>query len=166
MKRIFIFTVCITLMFCLTAGCGFIHFMPTEEEIGQSKTFQKEGITLLLTDAYQEQVSELGFYGYYVAEFGAVMVERITYAEHPEYQEMSLEQFAERYKNDNGHTGISLQRDEELLYYENESGNRTFFVFFYQGAECFWTVQFACYTIDEIVMKSTLFLFAHAVEVE
>ena len=166
MKRFFVCAVSLVLVLCLT-GCGFIHFMPTAEEIGESKTFQKEGITLLLTDAYGEQVSERGFYAYYVADFGAVMVERIALDEDPAYQNMSLTEFAETYKKNNGHgDDVTLQRDEELLYYENESGNRTYFVFFYQGAEAFWTVQFACYTVDEIVLKSTIFLCAHAVDVE
>ena len=162
MKRLFVFLVCLALVFCL-GGCGFIHFLPTEEEIGQSKTFQKEGITLLLTDAYEEQVSERGFYAYYVADFGAVMVERIGI---DESEDKTLDAFAETYKNDNGHTRISVQRDEELLYYENESGNRTYFVFFYQGAQDYWMVQFACYTADEIIVKPKIFTFAHAVEVE
>ena len=115
MKKIFVLAVCMTLVFCLS-GCGFIQFMPSADEIGESKTFEKDGIKLLLTDAYEEQVSEVGFYGYYVADFGAVMVERTTFKEHPECEGMTLDQFAEAYRNDNGHS-MAIEHDDELIYY-------------------------------------------------
>lgn len=164
MKKIFVLAVCLTLVFCLS-GCGFIQFMPSADEIGESKTFEKDGIKLLLTDAYEEQVSEVGFYGYYVADFGAVMVERTTFKEHPEYEGMTLDQFAEAYRNDNGHS-MAIEHDDELVYYVSEKGGRTYYVFFYLGTDSFWTVQYACYTKDAPTLEFTFMLFAAAVEVE
>lgn len=165
MKRICAFVVCFIILFCCT-GCGFIRVVPDADTIGQSKAFEKDGIKLLLTDAYEEQVSERGFYGYYVAEFGAVMVERIRHSESSEYDGMTLEEFAERYKNDNGHAKTALQYEDGLVYYPKEEGNRTYYTFFYSGSDSFWTVQLACYTTDLIVLKDTIMLFAAAVEVE
>lgn len=163
MKRIFVFAVCLALLLCF-AGCGCIQVMPSQEDIGQSKTFQKDGITLLLTDAYQEQTSERGYYGYYVSDFGAVMVERTTFKEHPEYDGKTLDQFAEAYRNDNGHS-MAIEHEDELVYYVAEKGGRTFYVFFYLGSDSYWTVQYACYTKDVPVMEFTIMLFAAAVEV-
>ena len=164
MKKIFVLAVCMTLVFCLS-GCGFIQFMPSADEIGESKTFEKDGIKLLLTDAYEEQVSEVGFYGYYVADFGAVMVERTTFKEHPECEGMTLDQFAQSYRNNNGHS-MAIKHDDELVYYVSEKGGRTYYVFFYLGTDSFWTVQYACYTKDAPTLEFTFMLFAAAVEVE
>ena len=50
----------------LLCGCfSQIMIVPDNDSIGESKSFEKDGIKLTLTDEFTEKESELGFYAYY-----------------------------------------------------------------------------------------------------
>ncbi len=154
--------VCLLFSGCLT---GFM-FIPDSGSVGEPKTFEKDGISITLTDRFTEQVSQRGFYAYYVTDFSGVVVLREEFSLQEGLAGQSLEEYVSGVIANNGHTDIEPQNRDGLWYYSGEEGATTNYSFSYKGSDAFWIVQFMCMTSDAARYEDQIFLWASSVEVE
>ena len=77
MKKIVLLTALLLSISFLLCGClPDIMFIPDESSIGQAKKFEKDVFSILLTDKFTEEESQMGFDAYFVADFCGVVVLR------------------------------------------------------------------------------------------
>ena len=72
MKKLFVLPILLSLALLLS-GCLGVMMIPDADSIGESKTFESDGITLLLTDRFKEEKQD-GVDAYYVSDFCAVVL--------------------------------------------------------------------------------------------
>lgn len=150
----------------LCSSCMPVMVIPNSDSIGNSKTFESDGIKLLLTDRFVERESQRGFDAYYEADFAGVMllIEEFTLEEG--LAERSLEQYVKNVIANNGHTDIQPQSKDGLWYYINDTEQVRYYSFSYKGSDAFYIVQYSCLRSDVAMLEDTIFLWAQAVEVE
>ncbi len=139
----------------------------TLDEIGTPKTFEKAGITLLLTDKFKEEQSEMGFDAYYTSEFCGVVVMKESFMLAEGLAERSLEQYIKNVIKNNGHEGIEPQERDGLWYYVNDNSNnvRRVYSYVYKGTDAFYIVQYIVNSVDEDTLKETIHDWAKATQV-
>lgn len=163
MKKLALISSVLLLMFLLNS-C--IIFLPSSDSIGNPQTFQKDGITLTLTDRFEEQESQMGFDAYYTSDFCGVMVLKEEFTLEEGLEDQSLSEYIESVIRNNGHTDIEPQSKEGLTYYIKDSQGLRYYSFCYKGSDAFWIVQFGCYQSDLSLMEEQIFFWARAVEIE
>ena len=167
MKRTFILAVLFLLISCLLCGClPNVMVVPDEASIGKSKTFEKDGITLMLTDRFEEQPSQRGFDAYYVADFCGVVVLKEEFTLEEGLSQKTLEEYINSVIKNNGHTNITPKTEDGLWFYETSSNGNYARSYSYKGADAFYIVQFICRLSDANEFKDLFYLWANSVTVE
>ena len=113
MKRALSISIYLTL-YLLFSGCMQVMVIPDNDSIGNSKTFECDGIKLQLTDRFVEEKSLRGFDAYYVANFAGVMVLIEEFTLEEGLSERTLEQYVKNVIGKNGHTDVEAQYHDEL----------------------------------------------------
>ncbi len=165
MKRALIISILLTLCL-LFSGCMQVMVIPDNDSIGNSKTFECDGIKLQLTDSFVEEESLRGFDAYYVADFAGVMVLIEEFTLEEGLSERTLEQYVKNVIANNGHTDVEPQYKDELWYYIKDTDSIRYYSFSYKGSDAFYVVQYSCFLSDADKLEDTIFLWAHAVVVE
>lgn len=165
MRKQFICLVALIGVLCLfLSGC--IMVIPDKDSVGESKTFEKDGFSILLTDRFGEQESELGFDAYYVSDFCGVMVLKEAFSLEEGLEDRTLEQYTQNVMENNGHSDLEMQNKDGLYFYRYTRNNRCGYSFSYKGSDAFWIVQFVCNASDEAALKDFFLLCAASVTVE
>ncbi|MBE5888373.1 MAG: hypothetical protein E7283_05990 [Lachnospiraceae bacterium] len=165
-KFISLIALILSTTFFLSGCTPRIMVIPDTDSIGETKTFTKDGITLLLTDKFVEKQSEVGFDAYYVSNFCGVVVLKEEFTLEEGLAERSLEDYVANLIENNGHKGIKPQHQDDLWYYVNDSGDTKVYSFSYKGSDSFYIVQYICMASDVFALEDLFFLWAGAVEVE
>ena len=136
-------------------------------DLGTSKTFEKAGITLTLTDKFKETESEVGFDAYYTSDFCGVVVLKEAFTLEAGLSERTLEQYIKNVIKNNGHTNIEPQNRDGLWYYVNynNSSYRCIYSYVYKGTDAFYIVQYIMNTVDEVDLQNTVHEWAKATQV-
>lgn len=167
MKKTVALSVLLLLISCLLCGCfPGVMFIPDEASIGKSKEFKKDGITLLLTDRFEEQESERGFDAYYVSDFCGVVVLREEFTIEEGLADKTLEQYTKNVISNNGHTNIQPHNKDGLWFYEHSSGGNFVRSYCYKGSDAFYVVQYICSQSDKNTFDDLFYLWAESVAVE
>lgn len=148
----------------LLNGCFMI--VPHQDDIGNTKVFEKDGIQITLTDRFKDTPSEQGFYAYYTSDFCGVMVLREEFTLEEHLAELPLSKYINNAITNNGHTGIKAQNTDGLWYYRYDRSGRCGYCYCYKGSDSFWIVQFVCNSTDEALLKDTFYLWAQSVTVQ
>ena len=165
-KRVFL-AVLLLSIFCLLCGCfPNVMFIPDENSIGQTKKFEKDGFSILLTDKFTEEQSQMGFDAYFVADFCGVCVLKEEFTLEEGLAEKSLEEYTASVIANNGHTGITPQTKGGLWFYERTNAGSYARSYCYKGSDAFWIVQFLCNPSDAQTLGDTFYLWAQSVEVK
>ena len=159
-KSISIVTVFLSIL--LLTSC--IMIVPSNDTIGEPQKFSKAGITLLLTDRFREQESELGFDAYYSSDFCGVTVTREEFTLEEGLADRPLSEYIQNVIEANGHQDIQPQNSDDLWYYIKNNTNTRVYAFCYKGPDAFYIVQYICPNELVSVMEDTIFLWAAAVE--
>ncbi len=167
MKRIVPVVVLILALTLTMSGCfSDIMVLPSDSTVGESKTFEKDGIKLLLTDKFTETKSEMGFDAYYTSDFCGVVVLKEEFSLKPGLAERPLEEYVANVIKNNGHTDIKPQNEGDLWYYVKDTGANCAYSFSYKGSDAFYIVQFLLRKADVAMFEDQIFLWANAVEVK
>ncbi|MBQ3552604.1 MAG: hypothetical protein IJA35_05590 [Clostridia bacterium] len=166
MKKSLLRALSALLLLIAVVFCGCIIVIPDSDSIGESKTFEADGITLLLTDRFVEQESEVGFDAYYVSDFCGVMVLKEEFTLKEGLSEKPLSEYIEGVIENNGHTNIEPQNKDGLWFYVKDNDDTRIYSYSYKGSDAFFIVQFACYLADIEALEDIIHLWAQAVEVE
>ena len=167
MKKIVLLTALLLSISFLLCGClPDIMFIPDESSIGQAKKFEKDVFSILLTDKFTEEESQMGFDAYFVADFCGVVVLREEFTLEEGLAEMSLEKYITNVIANNGYTDIAPQTKDGLWFYERTSTTSYAQSFCYKGSDSFWIVQFLCNPSDTELLGDTFYLWAQSVEVK
>ena len=136
-------------------------------DLGTSKTFEKAGITLTLTDKFSETVSEVGFAAYYTSDFCGVAVDKNLFTEVEGSAEQSNEEFIREFLASIGRSDIEPQERDGLWYYVkyDSSSHRCVYAYVYKGADAFYIVQYIMNIIDEVDLQNTIHEWAKATQV-
>lgn len=153
-----------TVLLLLFGGC--VLFVPGKTSIGNPATFEKDGITITLTDAFHEQQSEAGFDAYYVSSFCGVMILKEPFALEDGLKDLPVSKYIENVIRNNGHADIKPEEKDGLWFYRRTSDSRCYYSYSYKGSDAFWIVQFVCNSPDEALLKDAFYLWAQSVEVE
>lgn len=170
MKKPVLFLLISCLLSAILTGC--FRVIPASrpsydpDSLGEAKIFQKDGITLQLTDSFVEQESQRGFDAYYVADFAGAMVLIEDFASEEGLADRSLEQFIQDVIEYNGHTDIIPLNKNGLWYYINDVTDVRYYSFCYKGSNAFYFVQYSCILSDAEALEPTIFQWAQAVVVE
>jgi len=154
---------------CSLLLCGCIPkvmFIPSSDSIGEPKVFEKDGVKLTLTDRFVEEESKLGFYAYYVTDFCGVVVLKEDFTLEEGLADLSLEEYVGNVIENNGHTGIEPQNQDDLWFYVSENDRTRSYSYSYKGSDAFWIVQYLCMTSDAPEFEDIFYLWANTVEVD
>ena len=167
MKKTFILALSLLLISCLLCGCfPQIMFIPDKESIGESKKFEKVGLTITLTDKFKEEQSQRGFDAYYTSSFCGVVVLKEEFTLKEGMAEESLEEYITSVIKNNGNENITPQTKDGLWFYEKTSDYRYVRSYSYKGSDAFYIVQFICNLPDVNMLEDTFHLWAASVTVE
>ena len=151
-----------------TSLCGCfrgIMFIPSNDSIGEPKQFTKDGMTITLTDEFQERPSKLGFDAYYTSDFCGVVVLKEPFTLEEGLKDRSLETYIQNVIINNGHTNVKPKNIDGLWYYKSTSDTSCNYSYTYKGSDAFWIVQFICRPSDEVLYKDLFYLWAETVEI-
>ena len=155
---------CIFLLLCTTlSGCFFL--IPSIRTESQPKTFEADGIRLVLTDAFQETESERGFFAYYTSQDCGVTVTKEAFSQEAGMDQLPLEEYIRNVIRNNGHQNIQPQNRDGLWYYVVDKDNTCIHAYCYKGPDAFFIVQFICMRSDAETMAETFHQWALQVEV-
>ena len=167
MKRIVLLTVSLCLLSCLLCGCfSGVMVIPNNDSIGEPQNFEKDGLTITLTDRFKEEQSRRGFDAYFVADFCGVVVLKEEFTLEEGLSERPLEEYITNVIANNGYTDITPQAKDGLWFYETSSNGRYKVSYCYKGSDAFWIVQFICNQSDAPMLKNMFYLWALSVEVK
>lgn len=166
MKRIISLVLLLALSFVMSGCFSDVMILPSNDKVGESKTFEKDGIKLVLTDKFTETKSEKGFDAYYTADFCGVVVLKEEFYLEAGLAERSLEEYVANVIENNGHTDIKPQNKDDLWYYVKDSGANRAYSFSYKGSDAFYIVQFILRKADVALFEDLIFLWANSVEVK
>ena len=166
MKKITTILSLVLLVTLLLSGClDNVMVIPDNDSIGESKTFEKAGLRLTLTDQFAEQHNDLGFDAYYVSDFCYVSVLKEGFHLEKGLGEKDLEAYTRGVIASNGHTDIEPQNRDGLWYYVITSGNYTHYCYCYKGSNAFYIVQFICKSEAVDTYEDLFYLWASSVEI-
>ena len=167
MKKIVLLTALLLSISFLLCGClPDIMFIPDESSIGQAKKFEKDGFSILLTDKFTEEESQMGFDAYFVADFCGVVVLKEEFTLEEGLAEKSLEEYTTSVIANNGYTTITPQTKDGLWFYERTTDSSYAQSYCYKGSDAFLVVQFLCNPSDAQTLGDTFYLWAQSVEVK
>lgn len=167
MKKIVFLTILLLSISSLLCGCiTDIMFIPSKNSIGEAKKFEKDGFSILLTDKFTEEQSQMGFYAYFAADFCGVVILKEEFTLEKGLAEKSLEEYTASVIKNNGHTDISPQTKDGLWYYERTNSSSYAQSYCYKGSDAFWIVQFLCDPSDAKTLSDTFYLWAQSVEIK
>ena len=166
MRKNVLLAVSLLLITCLLCGCfSNVMIVPDGDSIGNPKKFEKDGLTITLTDKFKEEKSQMGFDAYFVADFCGVVVLKEEFTLEEGLAEETLETYINNVIANNGHTGITPQMKDGLWFYERTANGSYAQSYCYKGSDAFWIVQFLCRPSDADKLKDTFYLWAQSVEV-
>ena len=170
MKKLAIIPLLLAL--CLTLNSCFLLQMigppPSDlSDLGEPKTFEKAGISLLLTDKFTETESERGFDAYYTADFCGVTVEKKLFTEVEGSADQSNEELIRYFLASIGRSDIEPQERDGLWYYVKyeENSYRCVHAYVYKGGDAFYIVQYIMNIIDEVDLQDTVHEWAKATKI-
>ncbi len=170
MKKLAIIPLLLAL--CLTLNSCFLLQMigppPSDlSDLGEPKTFEKAGISLLLTDKFTEAESERGFDAYYTADFCGVTVEKKLFTEVEGSADQSNEELIRYFLASIDRSDIEPQERDGLWYYVKyeENSYRCVHAYVYKGADAFYIVQYIMNIIDEVDLQDTVHEWAKATKI-
>ncbi len=138
------------LLFCavLVAGCCSCGLTGKAKE----KDFSKAGATITLTDAFTEQ-SLVTQTAYYVSLKSIVttLKEDFSSFQGTEYENMTLNQYANLVLTANSLTAAVAEEDGLLYFTYEKSTNGKEFKYYatvFKGPDAYWLIQFACEVND------------------
>lgn len=168
MKRSPLSTLSALLLLIAIVLSGCVIVIPDSDSIGESKTFQKDGITLLLTDRFVELESQSGFDAYYASDFCGVLVLKEEFALEEGLEEKPLSEYIKGVIENNGHTDVKPKNKDGLWFYvtDKDAEDTRVYSYSYKGSDAFYIVQFVCYLADAKMLEDVIHLWAQAVEVE
>ena len=164
MKKLFVLPILLSLALLLS-GCLGVMMIPDADSIGESKTFESDGITLLLTDRFKEEKQD-GVDAYYVSDFCAVVVMKEKFTVQEGFGDLTLDEYVETVQKSNKLTNVEVKKQDGIPYYTIEEGDTRAYFYFYKGSDAFYFVQFACNVNNAPMLEDTFYLWAQAVEVE
>ena len=157
----------LVISFCfLLAGCfSKVMVLPDADTIGEAKTFTKDGITLVLTDKFEETKSEMGFDAYFTSDFCGVIVLKEEFSLEAGLAQKSLEDYINNVIKNNAHENVAAQNADGLWFYTYDRDGRRIYSYSYKGSDAFWIVQYICESSDAKALEDQIFLWAKSVEV-
>ncbi len=165
-KRLWMLALLLAVMLTLSS-C--VIFLPQRRESDAPKEFSKEGISITLTEAFTERVSEMGFDAYYTSRDCGVMVLKEAFTLEEGLAERAPEQYIRNVIRNNGHE-VEPQERDGLLYYTKDTtvaGDAArYYSFVYKGSDAFWIVQFGCRAAKLPEIEERVMDWAKKVKVE
>ena len=152
--------------FVFTGCMPEVIYVPDAMSIGESKTFEKGDIKLLLTEKFEEKTPREGFYALYDSYFAGVNVMRESFSLADGVSSLSLEQYTKNVIENNKFEGVTAQNKDDLWYFIYENDEIRGYVFTYKGSDAFWFVEYVCMHDDTESLEDLFFLWANAVEVK
>ena len=167
MRKLVSVTVLLLAISCLLCGC-FPNAMliPSESSVGQSKRFEINGFSILLTEEFKEEQSQAGFDAYFVADFCGVVVKKEAFTLQKDFAEKTLEEYTASVMKNNGYTNQAPQTKDGLWFYDRVTEGRYACSYCYKGSDAFWIVQFICNLSDKETLADIIYLWAQSVEVK
>ena len=146
MRRILSFA--LVLLFCFAAsGCTLLglekHTNTVPDSLGEEKVFTCEGLTITLTDQFQEQKSQMGFDGYYASAFSGVMVKAEPFSLEEGLENETLAEYIGNVIENNGEDAAPEEK-EGLVFYRYNNGGNAGWNYAFKGTDAFYLVQFIC----------------------
>ncbi len=168
-KLVALLTLLLTLLLCSSCFSPVLPFGGNGSFSTTPREFSKDGITLTLTESFEEKESEMGFYAYYTSSRGGVMVLKEAFTLDAGLENKTLEEYIASVIANNGLTDVIPVMKDELIYYtkvETILGRAIrYFSFAYKGTDSFWIVQFGCYVSDLSEMEPLIMGWAKSVTV-
>lgn len=167
MKKIISFVLLLSLLSVSLCSCfSKMIILPSKNEIGETKTFTKDKITLTLTDKFEEKDSELGFYAYYSSSFCGVTVTKEDFTLEEGLAEKALLDYAKGVMDNNGHSGEPFEKDGLIYYkYVRQDTGTCGYAYCYKGSNEFYIVQFLISSANESKLSDQIFFWAKSVKV-
>ena len=158
----------LVILFCLVlSGCFWkTMILPNNDTIGEPKTFQKDGITLVLTDKFKETKSQMGFDAYYTSDFCGVVVLKESFSLKAGLSNESIEEYIGDVIKNNGHTNVKAQNRDGLWFYESVNNGTKVYSYSFKGSDAFWIVQYICRISDSEKLEDQIFLWAKSIRIE
>ena len=117
-----------------------------------------DGLTIVLTEGFYILDGEEGYDAVYVSDDSAVYIRRLTCADYPELADKSPAEVAELVYEAVSENAVSIQAPQQTekmvsLRYDYDGLFRknavaTCLSCIYEGAECFWIIDFCCMKED------------------
>ena len=152
--KILLLTLALSLLLC---GCA-----------AKEKTFETEGMKIVLTNRFIEQDQE-GFTTTYVSSNAVVLALKETFETLEDAdldRDLSLEEYAELVMLSNS-LDAKPQTKDGLTYFVYESTvdgvTYSYLAVVYKATDAYWLVQFATQQSDYAAMEETLFTYAKSV---
>lgn len=167
MKKRLILAMAVLLLLGSLCSCFFKskEWHPDDDSIGDAKTFEKVGLTITLTDKFEEQSSQVGFDAYYVADFCGVMVLKEEFTLEEGLADRPLEEYINNVIKNNGRADTVAQQKDGLWFYEYTTSNGNFGrSYCYKGSDAFYVVQFICRSSDKESLDDMFWSWAHSVK--
>ena len=136
---------------------------PSEDDLGANKVFSGNGYSIVLTDQFAEKKSQVGFDGYYVADYCGVMVQIVTPANAAEYNVTNTRDLLTQTMSDKN---TELIEADGLVYYHYVRNGNAGWNFAFKGSENYYLIQFLCLETSADTLKNTILTFARSVTVE
>ena len=167
MKKIVCFTMLVTLISGMLCGCfSNIMFIPDNDTIGNGKTFETDGLSILLTDKFTEAEVPTGFDAYFLADFCGVAVMKDEFTSKSGLADQSVKEYLASVIASSGYTGIAPRTKDGLWFFDVSNDETYARMYCYKGSDAFWIVQFACNPSNARALEDTFYLFAQSVEVK
>ena len=133
-------------------------------------TFEKNGMSITLTNDYQEKPKE-NITAYYESSKAAVIAEKDDFASINDSgmsSDISSAEYAELIIESSG-LDTPVLEENGLTYFEysidTDFGSFKYLASIYKSSDAFWLIQFSCQTDIYDSMRSEFFAFAHSVKV-
>ena len=146
MKRIVALVLALTAIFVF-ASCNVLQELKPYE--GQDKVFQKEGLTMTLTDAFEEKPVE-GYTACYEALYVAVYLLKEPFSAFAGFENYTIEEYEQLILKANASKNPASSKLDGVpvmeYTFKNEDTGVTYqyFAVMHKGSDGFFLVQFAC----------------------
>lgn len=161
MKKNIAIALLLCLVLTLFTGCG------KSALVGQPATFEKEGLTVTLTDTFQEQTNT-GATAYFFSNDVLVVGLKEEFSNFSNWENTTVEDYAALVLQAN-EMRADIQNDNGLIYfiYNKTISNRdyTYFATVHKGTEAFWLVQFACLSKDYDTLENAIRQYAASIQI-
>ena len=141
-------------------------FIPNSDSIGNGKTFETDGLSILLTDKFTEAEVPTGFDAYFLADFCGVAVMKNEFTLQKGLADQSVKEHLSSVIASSGYTGITPQTKDGLWFIDVSTDDTYVRMYCYKGSDAFYIVQFACNPSVAKTLEDTFYLWAQSVEVK